>query len=112
MLTQAYPNKFQYWPSSHFRSSGGGLIPISPALVAPSLIRHYKTSKMNSDSDVAENWNKKQVAKPSVATMFLSYNNVLYANFIDNNELVILEQPWRFVVPTLPDSLERKVYGT
>jgi hypothetical protein len=111
MLTQPYPNNFQYWPSNHFHSSGGGLIPISTALISPTTILQYKTHKFSDvDSIDTEISTKKPI--PSAATLLLSYNIMLYVNFIDDNELVIIEHPWRFVLPTLPDSLERKVYGT
>lgn len=45
-------------------------------------------------------------------TICSRYNGMLYMDFIDGGELVVVEQPWVDVVATLPDALHRKVYGT
>jgi hypothetical protein len=98
-LTQPYPNDFLYWPRLHVRSTGSALHGLG---MDPS----------HDDVNMSTTNNKPVRSIHSSATVFLTYNNILYANFIDFNELVVIEQPWRFVLPTLPDSLERKVYGT
>jgi hypothetical protein len=36
---------------------------------------------------------------------------MLYMDFIQGNEMVIVEQPWLSVVATFPDALQRRVYG-
>ena len=41
----------------------------------------------------------------------LHYNGMLYLNFIGQNELVVVEQPWLEVVETLPEAIQRRVYG-
>ena len=33
-------------------------------------------------------------------------------DFIDRNKLVVVEQPWLDISKSLPDTLERKVYGS
>jgi hypothetical protein len=33
-------------------------------------------------------------------------------DFIDKNEMVIIEQPWLDIVATFPDALQRTVYGS
>ena len=42
----------------------------------------------------------------------LRYNSMLYMGFIADGEMVVVEQPWLDIVATLPDALERKIYGT
>jgi hypothetical protein len=45
-------------------------------------------------------------------TICLSYNSILFMDFINKNEMVVVEQPWLNVVATFPGALHRKVYGT
>jgi U3 small nucleolar RNA-associated protein 4 len=37
---------------------------------------------------------------------------MLFVDFVDENEMVVVEQPWMSVVATFPQGLQRKVYGT
>lgn len=46
------------------------------------------------------------------ATICLRYNSMLHMDFIDANEMVIVEQPWLNVIATFPPALERKLYGS
>lgn len=48
----------------------------------------------------------------SPCTLCLRYNSMLYMDCIDQNEMVVVEQPWLNVVATFPDALQRRVYGT
>jgi hypothetical protein len=41
----------------------------------------------------------------------LQYNGMLYLNFVGQNEMVVVEQPWLEVVETLPEAIQRRVYG-
>jgi U3 small nucleolar RNA-associated protein 4 len=51
-------------------------------------------------------------AEGSEAVQCLRYNSMLFMGFAGDNELVIVEQPWLNVVATLPDALQRRIYGT
>jgi hypothetical protein len=42
----------------------------------------------------------------------LRYNSVLHMDFLADNEMVIVEQPWLNVIATFPDAIERKVFGS
>jgi U3 small nucleolar RNA-associated protein 4 len=42
----------------------------------------------------------------------LRYNSVLHMDFLAENEMVIVEQPWLNVIATFPDAMERKVFGS
>lgn len=44
-------------------------------------------------------------------TVCLQYNGMLYLDFVGQNEMVVVEQPWLEVVETLPEALQRRVYG-
>ena len=42
----------------------------------------------------------------------LLYNEILFQDFISENEMVIVEEPWKSILEELPDALAQKVYGT
>lgn len=45
-------------------------------------------------------------------TMCLRYNSMIHMDRVSEDELLIVEQPWRSVMAGFPAALERKVYGT
>eukprot|EP00547_Thalassionema_nitzschioides_P004694 CAMPEP_0194217950 /NCGR_PEP_ID=MMETSP0156-20130528/22581_1 /TAXON_ID=33649 /ORGANISM="Thalassionema nitzschioides, Strain L26-B" /LENGTH=948 /DNA_ID=CAMNT_0038947129 /DNA_START=26 /DNA_END=2872 /DNA_ORIENTATION=- len=45
-------------------------------------------------------------------TICMRYNSIIHNDFISDEEMVIVEQPWLSVFATLPGALERKVFGT
>lgn len=44
-------------------------------------------------------------------TVCLQYGNMLFMDFIADDEMVVVEQPWMDIVNALPDALERRIYG-
>lgn len=40
------------------------------------------------------------------------YNSTIFMDYLSSKELVVVEQPWRDVMATLPAALDRKAYGT
>lgn len=44
-------------------------------------------------------------------TVCLRYSGIIFQDFVDANEMVVVEQPWQSIVNTLPDALERQRYG-
>ena len=44
-------------------------------------------------------------------TTCLRYVGIIFLEFLDDNELVVVEQPWISIVNSLPDALERQRYG-
>jgi hypothetical protein len=44
-------------------------------------------------------------------TICLQYNGMLYMDFMGEGEMVVVEQPWLEVVETLPEALQRRIYG-
>jgi len=51
------------------------------------------------------------VEKSGNFTICLRYGNMLFMDFIADNEMVVVEQPWMDIVNALPDALERRAYG-
>lgn len=45
-------------------------------------------------------------------TTCLRYSGMIFLEFLDENELVVVEQPWLGIVNSLPDALERQRYGS
>jgi len=44
-------------------------------------------------------------------TICLRYAGIIFQDFLGDNEMVIVEQPWLSIVNALPDALERPRYG-
>ncbi len=61
---------------------------------------------------------RKKVKAPSYSvpnknyTICVKYDSILQLEFVKEDELVIVEQPWLTVLNSLPDPLERRMYGT
>ena len=51
-------------------------------------------------------------SKDSESIICLRYNSILHMDFISNNEMIVVEQPWLNVIAKFPAPLERKIYGT
>ncbi|KAI2494654.1 hypothetical protein MHU86_19883 [Fragilaria crotonensis] len=45
-------------------------------------------------------------------TLCLRYNSIIHMEYISDDEIIVVEQPWLSVVAGFPAALERKVYGT
>ncbi len=45
-------------------------------------------------------------------TTCLRFSGMIFLDFLDENELVVVEQPWMEIVKTLPDPVERERYGS
>lgn len=44
-------------------------------------------------------------------TVCLHYNSMLHLDFLDGDEMLVVEQPWLRVIATFPEALQRRVYG-
>jgi hypothetical protein len=44
-------------------------------------------------------------------TVCLHYNSMLHFDFLGNDEMVVVEQPWLRVIANFPEPLQRRVYG-
>jgi len=44
--------------------------------------------------------------------MCMRYNSVIHTDFLSDQEMIVVEQPWLSVLAMLPTVLERKIFGT
>lgn len=44
-------------------------------------------------------------------TVCLNYNSMLHLDFLGDDEMVVVEQPWLRVIATFPEAMQRRVYG-
>lgn len=73
-------------------------------------VRGRRRKRSLSDAEVSQDLTHEQ--NRSCCTLCLRYNSMIFIDFIDDDELVVVEQPWLNVVATFPDALQRKIYGT
>jgi len=90
-----FPQQCRVFPETHVRRG-----------------KKRKRSRSLSESQSADEGDVAEANKETTCAMCLRYNSMLYMDFVDNDEMVIVEQPWLNVVATFPDALQRKVYGT
>lgn len=77
-------------------------------------VRRWRKRKRSlSESGGAEEKSVEESNSDDVESIIcLRYNSVLHMDFIAENELVIVEQPWLSVIETFPAALERKIFGS
>lgn len=70
----------------------------------------------NDDVEVYPSPSKKQKRPANDAinnfTMCLQYSNLLFQEFLNEEEMVVVEEPWMSILEELPDALARRVFGT
>ena len=72
----------------------------------PTLCKHFP------DKQVRREKGKQSTPMESTAFMCFQYDNILYLDFVDGGEMVVVEQSWTDILATLPAALARRVYGT
>mmetsp|Transcript_27168 Transcript_27168/g.38932 ORF Transcript_27168/g.38932 Transcript_27168/m.38932 type:complete len:852 (-) Transcript_27168:123-2678(-) len=114
-IDKAVPKRVQYFPDKSPRAfvkrqpqNSSSTITATDdenqeALLAPEEVTTKKRKKMKAFSSSGTNKNY---------TICVKYDSVLHLEFFKENELVIVEQPWLTVVNSLPDPLERRIYGS
>lgn len=57
---------------------------------------------------------KKSKAKSTTNnfTICLNYCEIQFQDYLSENEMIVVEEPWTSVLEELPDALARRVYGT
>uniref|UniRef100_A0A7S2HKE7 Uncharacterized protein n=1 Tax=Helicotheca tamesis TaxID=374047 RepID=A0A7S2HKE7_9STRA len=114
-------------PSSpnKFLLAGGGFfcvvdldrpVPLNSDFYPPNHVRRSKYTQISSDTGDVRKKGKKVQKMPqkkgySNMTICLQYNGMVFLDIVDDDEMVVVEQPWLSVVNSLPDALERKIYG-
>ncbi len=76
----------------------------------PEASSSYKKSQATSSSRKRKSTSYK--GEPLNYQLILSYQLVLFASSLTNDELVVVERPWSEVLNRLPPALERNRYGT
>ena len=103
-IDKAVPKHSSYYPPSALRVRRKPSTPdIEDDEDAPNVQSIIKKRKRG-DCDNAKNSQN--------YTICMRYDSMLHLEFLRENELVVVEQPWLAVVNSLPDPLERRVYGT
>lgn len=95
-LEQPVPDRSTMFPPDHLRAKRFKLIKEDDALI---LCPHTKKKTDNETNNTN-------------FTICLRYSDILFQDFIAENEMVIAEEPWISILEDLPDALARRVYGT
>jgi U3 small nucleolar RNA-associated protein 4 len=95
-LDQPVPERSCMYPPDHLRAKRFHLIKEDDTLLP------CPPSKEKAHSDASSN----------NFTICLRYSEILFQDFVAENEMVIVEEPWMSILEDLPDTLARRVYGT
>jgi len=102
-LDQPVPERSSMFPPDHLRAKGlQQLLEEDHGMACPPPPKK-KTKSNSSKSGDTGNTN---------FTICLRYCEILFQDFVGENEMVIVEEPWMSILEELPDALERRVYGT
>jgi len=77
--------------------------------------RHVRTKRRKRSKSISEELSEANEASEEPVDncpICLRYNSMLYMDFIEDSEMLVIEQPWLSVVASFPEALERKLYGT
>jgi len=107
-LSSPVPLRSKAYPTDHFK--------------AKNWTKSYKQERRRSNSITEKSLDslvlkevekdlKKDEANKNF-TICLRYSGIIFQDFLDDNEMVVVEQPWLSIVNTLPDALERQRYGS
>ena len=66
---------------------------------------HSRTQRKKSKNKSTSEGNKN-------FTVCLQYGEIQFQDYIAEDEMVVVEQPWMSILEDLPDALERRAYGT
>lgn len=72
---------------------------------------HFRGKKRKRSTSMAEEKDQDQ-ANESSAIVCLRYNSMLHLGFLEEDEMIIVEEPWLNIVGTFPAALARRIYGT
>ena len=71
------------------------------------MLSRKKTSRKSAKSDA----DKEDSMNNNNFTICVRYTGIILMDFLEDNEMVIVEQPWLGIMNTLPGAMERKRYG-
>jgi U3 small nucleolar RNA-associated protein 4 len=94
-LDQPVPERARMVPENHLRAQRLELAKEDDANV------HSRPPRKKSKNNGINNF-----------TVCLQYCEIQFQDFIAEDEMVVVEQPWMSILEELPDALERRAYGT
>ncbi len=95
-LDQPVPEQSNMFPHDHLQAKHLRLIKEDDTLMP------YPPSRKETSSGPSSN----------NFTICLQYSKILFQDFVAQNEMIIVEEPWMSILEDLPDALARRVYGT
>lgn len=95
-LDQPVPERSRMFPPDHLRAKRFKLIKEDDVMIP------CPPSAKKTNSDITSN----------NFTICLRYSEILFQDFVAENEMIIVEEPWMSILEDLPDALARRVYGT
>jgi U3 small nucleolar RNA-associated protein 4 len=98
-LDQPVPVRSSMFPSDHLRANRLILTKEDDKACQP--LRKNPKGKMAGSANTQTNF-----------TICLRYCEILFQDFVANDEMVIVEEPWMSILEELPDALARRAYGT
>ncbi|KAL3800453.1 hypothetical protein HJC23_011690 [Cyclotella cryptica] len=82
----------------------------------PDSLRAKRSVLYDDDAEVCPPPPKRHKSRPNDAiknfTICLRYSNLLFQDFVNEKEMVVVEEPWMSILEELPDALARRVFGT
>ena len=77
----------------------------------PDHLRARRIGQLQEDGGMIYSQPPPKKSKDNNFTICLRYREILFQDFIAENEMVVVEEPWMSIVEELPDALARRVYG-
>ncbi len=107
-LDSPVPNKSKPYPPDHFKAKHW------ERMTKKKRPRSNSVAIEESQSDNKQNRRQGERGEchSTNFTICLRYSGMIFLDFLDNNELVVVEQPWLGIVNSLPNALERQRYGS
>jgi len=92
-------------------ASFGAFSVVNTALSLPERCKIFPQRLRGKKRKLDEKGGKDNSSNPNCA-ICMRYSSMLYTDFISEQEMVVVEQPWLDVFAALPGALERKLFGT
>ena len=102
-LSSPVPLRSKPFPPDHFKARNWSKTYLKEK-------RRSKSFDANESKAIEDEMSKDETNRNF--TICLRYSGIIFQDFLDSNEMVVVEQPWLSIVNTLPDALERQRYGS
>jgi U3 small nucleolar RNA-associated protein 4 len=109
-LSSPVPLRSKPYPLDHFKAKTWKKSYKQDRKRSNSITEMSKSSDSFDAKEIEKNLKKDEANRNF--TICLRYSGIIFQDFLDENEMVVVEQPWLSIVDTLPDALERQRYGS